>query len=147
MYMKTLVFLFLLLPSLVLSQDFKLVTITSTGAQIGKDLDPNLVNATIQVTPTFQWEAFKAAAVTMTYTTSKETGFLAGSRLGYSFLRNEDLELGVTGQALFGNEGKQLYGGGLEAIFDRVSLSGNIGYETTQEKVWVDMGIGYYIVY
>jgi hypothetical protein len=145
--MKTLLILAILFfVTTTYAQDFQLSTSTAQGMIVGKDLQPDLFQATLEVTPTFVWDKFKVSAVTMTYTSSLQTGFLAGTRLGYNIIQSETSNFFLTGQGLLGNTGKKLVGGGLGIEFQDIMLNGNAGYEFQDEQVWLDIGIGVKII-
>jgi len=127
----------------VKAQSFELLTATTQGAIINRDFEGDLFIGTIQVTPSFTLEKLSVGLSSLSYTTQKETGFLAGVEVGYNVF---DV-YSVTARTMYGNTGKQLIGGGAQMLLDgKVVLFGNAGYELKDKEAWLDLGIGYKII-
>ena len=124
------------------AQDFQLTSSISQGVVINRDFDADMFNATIQVTPSFVFDKWKFSGVAMSYSMNEQTGFFGGSQVSYQILPAAY----INAQALFGNTGKELYGGGLQYEFPEVSIFGNAGYETKAHETWIEAGIGYKII-
>jgi hypothetical protein len=138
----TLLILMLLIASITTAQDFQLTSSVSQGVVINRDFEADLFNATIQVTPSFVFDKWKFSGVAMSYSMNNETGFFGGSQVSYQVLPYTY----ISAQALFGNTGKELYGGGVGYDFPDVTIFGNAGYETKAEETWLEVGIGYNII-
>ncbi len=124
------------------AQEFELSTGISQGVVINRDLEADMFNATIQVTPSFVFDKWKFSAVALSYSRNEETGFFGGSQVSYQVLPYTY----ISAQALYGNTGKELFSGGASYEFPEVSLFGNAGYETKAQETWLEVGIGYKII-
>ena len=124
------------------AQEFELSTGISQGVVINRDLEADTYNATISVTPSFVFDKWKFSAVALSYSRNEQTGFFGGSQVSYQILPAAY----INAQALFGNTGKELYGGGVQYEFPEVSIFGNVGYETKAHETWIEAGIGYKII-
>ena len=124
------------------AQEFELSTGISQGVVINRDLEADTYNATISVTPSFVFDKRKFSAVALSYSRNEETGFFGGTRVSYQVLPGTFLNA----HTLFGNTGKELYGGGVGYDFPQVTLFGNLSYETQAQETWIELGMAYKII-
>jgi len=124
------------------AQEFELSTGISQGVVINRDLEADTYNATIQVTPSFVFDKWKFSAVALSYSRNEETGFFGGTQVSYQVLP----ETYLNAHTLFGNTGKELYGGGVAYDFPQVTLFGNLSYETQAQETWIEVGMAYKII-
>jgi hypothetical protein len=78
----------------------------------------------------------------LSYSRNEETGFFGGTQVSYQILPGTYLNA----HTLFGNTGKELYGGGVGYDFPQVSLFGNLSYETQAGESWIEVGMAYKII-
>lgn len=124
------------------AQEFELSTGISQGVVINRDLEADTYNATISVTPSFVFDKWKFSAVALSYSRNEKTGFFGGTQVSYQVLPGTYLNA----HTLFGNTGKELYGGGVGYDFPQVTLFGNLSYETQAEESWIEVGMAYKII-
>lgn len=79
-----------------------------------------------------------------------ETEVFSGPRVALRVLNtnwktmdsSETFHINVFGEALYGTSGKKLYGGGLQANIDPITLSVSMYQEYTAKELWLMGGIG-----
>lgn len=131
----------ILLCNFAEAQKVNLLTNIGQGININSEYDVNLYQATFNFQPQYEIDKFKFSAVTLSVLNDSVTSIFGGSQISYKATDKID----IAGRFLFGTEGKQLYGGGLQYNFleTGANVAVNVGAETKEKELYIDVTIGY----
>ena len=140
--------LLLFVTTLSYSQTFTLSTEVGQGFKFIDYQNPQfyMVESTVKPAVNFLDGKLNATSIVMGVFSDGVSYIFGGTGAGYEVFRKEDfaVELGAT--ALFGSEGKVLYGLNAALNFNKtVYASINARQEYTQKEFWFDGGIGFRI--
>lgn len=158
--MKAVKYLISLIIVIVMSvqiqaQNFKVLAEAGQGFR-WQSFDKPLIytlSTSLKTTYPFWEDKLQAGTTEMVVYYDTEVELYAGALFRFKVYESslktigEDFNVSLAGEALYGTSGRKLFGGGVMARIDPLSVSINAYQEYTLKELWISGGVGYNLDY